>query len=87
VQGLAGVDDVEQPVGSQVADAVTDGGQVGGAVTVAAVALAEEQWDRRAVASREAVVEDTPCAVADLRDTGGLKLGGDIGELVKVGSE
>jgi hypothetical protein len=43
VQGLAGVDYVEDAVGFEVADAVADGGQVGGVVAVAAVGLADHQ--------------------------------------------
>ena len=78
VEGLRGSDDVDDPVGVQVADAVPDRGQVGGGVAVAAVGLAH---DHRRV---EPLDEDAQRAVVDHRDAGLLELGDDRGQVVVV---
>ena len=43
VLALAGVDEVDDAVGAELADAEADGGEVGGAVEVAAVGLLDDQ--------------------------------------------
>ena len=65
VHVLRGAHDVEDPVGRQVADPVADGGEVRGAVAVAAVGLADDQRQRLPVAAGKSCGEGAQGAVAD----------------------
>ena len=84
VQALGHAHDIQDPVGVQVLDAVLDRRQVGGAVAVAAVGLADEQRDGLVLAAGEAGEEDDERAVVHGRDALGLEVGADAGEVLVV---
>jgi hypothetical protein len=76
VQRLPGVDDVQDPVGPQRADAVPDGGQIRCRVAEAAVRLAHDQRHGVAVGVADVVEEHAERAVAARRDAGPLEVVG-----------
>src|SRR5690606_1266174 len=84
VLGLGQADDVQQAGGVQVPQAAADGGQVGGGVAEAAVALLDDQGQRVAVAVREALGEDALGALADAEQPELVEFVDDRLELVVV---
>ena len=84
VQRLPGVDDVEDAVGLQVADAVAQRREVRGVVAVAAVALLHHQHGRLAVGGLDLLGLDDDRAVAVLRDARGEQLLDHLGQPLVV---
>ena len=80
VQRLVRADHVDRAVAAQLVDPVPDGGQVGGGVVVAAVALADDERQRLALAAGEAGRERAQRAVAVDRDALGLQDGHRVGQ-------
>ena len=81
---LRGADHVQQPGRGQVLGAVPDRGQVGGAVAVAAVALAHDQRQRLAVTPGEPLREHAQRAVALPQQAEAVQRVHDRGEQVVV---
>lgn len=54
VLGLGRTDDVDQPVGAELLDAMAQRGQIGRGITEAAILLAHDQGEGIAVTTREA---------------------------------
>jgi hypothetical protein len=80
VGALRRPDDVEQPAGAELADAVADGGEVGRGVAIAAVLLADDERQRVPLAPLEAGREDAQRAVALAGEPLRGELAGDPGE-------
>ena len=84
VQRLPGVDDVEDPVCLEVADAVAQRREVRGVVAVAAVALLHHQHGGLAVGGLDLLGLDDHRAVAVRRDARGEQLLDDLGQPLVV---
>ena len=80
VLALRRADDVDEAAGAERGGAVAHGGEVGGAVAVAAVLLADDERERLALAAGEAGGEDAEGAVALAGQALGGELGGDLVE-------
>ena len=84
MQRLPGVDDVEDPVCLEVADAVAQRREVRGVVAVAAVALLHHQHGGLAVGGLDLLGLDDHRAVAVRRDARGEQLLDDLGQPLVV---
>ena len=84
VQGLLGPDHVYRPVRAELVHPVADRGQVGRGVVVAAVALADDERQRPALAAGEARGERAQRALAHDRDAPLLELAHGVREHVVV---
>ena len=85
VQLLGGAHHVPDTVGSQGLHPVADRGQIGGGVAVAAVGLADDQWQRLLVTPREALGEHAQSPVGDAGDAGLLEVAAHRLQQVVVG--
>ncbi len=79
-------DDVDEPGGLQVAQPMADGRQVGGGVAGTAVALADDEGQRLALAVGEPGWEEAQGAVALLQQAELLQLGDHVVQVVVVGA-
>ncbi len=86
VQGLALVDEVQRPIGVQLAAAVAHGGQVGGGIEIAATGLLHDHRQRMALGVLEFVEKDAAGAVALGEQAGGVQIAHHLGQVVVVGA-
>ena len=84
VQGLLGADHVHRPVAAELVHPVADRGQVGRGVVVAAVALADDERQRPALAAGETRGERAQRTLALGRDAPLLELADRVREQVVV---